>query len=285
VIKVVLLKPVPIIGGNWKMNKTVAEAVALAGELEELVAPANCDVVIYPPATCLKAVSEKLSGSSVEVGAQMINANESGAFTGQISARMALEAGCRWVLVGHSETRTVGQYPNQEDYVKAHKAAVSEGRLPIETDSTVNAKTLAALALGLNVTLCVGETETERESGRTERVIGRQVREGLKGVDEGKLENIVIAYEPRWAIGKGREPATPEQAQDVHGRIREILCELYGKEAGEGARIQYGGNVKPENIAGFMEKQDINGALVGGASLNAVSFSEIIMNALSPGKE
>ncbi len=275
------MKPTPIIGGNWKMNKTIPEALALVEELEKLVAPANCDIIIYPPATALKFVADKLAGSNIEVGAQMVNANESGAFTGQLSIPMATDAGCRWILVGHSETRTVGQYANQEDYVKAHKAAVQEGKLPIETDSTVNAKAKTVLEKGLKVTMCVGETDVERAGGRTNIVIDRQVREGLRDIAGEKMQNIVIAYEPRWAIGKGKMPATPEQAQEVHGLIRNILCEIYGEGVGREVRIQYGGNVNPENIGTFMAQPDINGALVGGASLNAVTFSEIIMKALA----
>jgi triosephosphate isomerase len=276
-----MTKPTPIIGGNWKMNKTIGEATALAEELENLVAPANCDIVVYPPATALKAVAEKLAGSNIEVGAQMINANESGAFTGQISAGMALDAGCTWVLIGHSETRTVGQYPNQEEYVKAHKAAVLDGKLPVETDTTVNEKIKLALGKGLKVAMCVGETDVERNGGKTSSVVERQVREGLRGIGPTDMEKIVIAYEPRWAIGKGKTPATPEQAQEVHGLIRKILCEVYGEGIGREARIQYGGNASPENIASFMAQPDINGALVGGASLEAVKFSEIIMKALA----
>ncbi|MFH0817824.1 MAG: triose-phosphate isomerase [Candidatus Micrarchaeota archaeon] len=275
------MKPTPIIGGNWKMNKTIAEAVALAGELESLVAPANCDVIVFPPATALKAVSEKLSSSHIEVGAQMINVNDSGAFTGQISIHMALDTGCRWALIGHSETRTIGEYSNREEYVKAHKAAVQEGRLPIETDSTVNMKAKAALAKGLKVIVCVGETDVERASGRTNAVIERQIQEGVRDISGEKFTSVVVAYEPRWAIGKGKQPATPEQAQEVHGLIRRLLCEIYGEGIGREVRIQYGGNANPENIASFMKQPDINGALVGGASLNAVTFSEIIMKALS----
>ncbi|MFH1470442.1 MAG: triose-phosphate isomerase [Candidatus Micrarchaeota archaeon] len=275
------MKPTPIIGGNWKMNKTIPEALALVEELEKLVAPANCDVVIFPPATALKFVSDKLAGSNIEVGAQMINVNDSGAFTGQVSLPMALDAGCSWALIGHSETRTVGSYPNQEDYVKAHKAAVLEGKLPIETDSTVNAKVKVALAKGLKVTMCVGETDVERAGGKTNGVIERQVREGLREISGEKMPSLVIAYEPRWAIGKGKTPATPEQAQEVHGLIRRLVCEIYGEGIGREVRIQYGGNVSPENIALFMAQPDINGALVGGASLEAVKFSEIIMKALA----
>lgn len=275
------MKPTPIIGGNWKMNKTIGEAVELAGELESLVAPANCDIVVYPPATALKAVADKLAGSNMEVGAQMICSKESGAFTGQISAAMALDSGCRWALIGHSETRTVGQYPSQDEYVKAHRAALLEGKLPLETDSTVNEKIKLALSKGLKVTMCVGETEVERKGGRIQAVIDRQVREGLSGITPEQIEKIVIAYEPRWAIGKGKQPATPEQAQEVHGIIRKILNEIYGEGIGREIRIQYGGNVNPENIGEFMKLPDVNGALVGGASLNAVSFSEIVMKALA----
>ncbi len=275
------MKPTTIIGGNWKMNKTIAESVALADELEKLIAPANCDVVVFPPATALHSVAQKLSSSHIEVGAQMVNLNDSGAFTGQISVPMAIDAGCRWALIGHSETRTVGQYPKQDEYVKAHKAAVQEGRLPIEMDTTVNLKVKVALSKGLKVIMCVGETEVERSGGKTNEVVERQVREGLREINGEKMANVVVAYEPRWAIGKGKLPATPEQAQEVHGLIRKTLCEVYGDGIGREVRIQYGGNANPENIASFMAQPDINGALVGGASLDAVKFSEIIMKALS----
>ncbi len=277
------MKPTPIISGNWKMNKTIGEAVALATELENLVAPANCDVVVFPPATALKAVSDKLAGSNIEVGAQMISSKDSGAFTGQISAGMALDAGCRWALIGHSETRTVGEYAKEEEYVKAHKSAVGEGRLPIETNTTVNEKVKAALAKGLKAVVCVGETDVERGAGRTGVIIEKQVRDGLKGVSSDRLASLAIAYEPRWAIGAGKQPATPEQAQEVHGLIRNVLCEIYGGGIGREVRIMYGGNASPDNISGFMAQPDVNGALVGGASLDAVKFSEMIMKALASG--
>lgn len=275
------MKPRPIISGNWKMNKKISEGVALAGELEGLLSAVGCDIVVFPPATSLKAVSDKLSSSNIEVGAQMVGLKESGAFTGQISADMALDAGARWALIGHSETRTVGEYANRDEYVKAHRAALMEGKLPLESDASVNEKIKLALSKGLKVTVCVGETDVERAAGRTNAVIERQVRDGLRGISTEQMEKIVVAYEPRWAIGKGKAPATPEQAQEVHSLARRLLCELYGPGTGQEVRIQYGGNVNPENIASFMQQLDINGALVGGASLNAVSFSEIVMKALA----
>ncbi|MFH1448315.1 MAG: triose-phosphate isomerase [Candidatus Micrarchaeota archaeon] len=273
------MKPRVNIGGNWKMNKSIDEGVSLVGELNKLVSTADCDVVIYPPATCLNAVAKRLEGSKIEVGAQMINVNESGAFTGQISIGMAVDVGCMWALVGHSETRTVGEFGTREEYTREHENAVLSGKLPVENDFTVNAKVKKALGNGLKVTMCLGETERERAADRTNTVVERQVRRGLDAVTAEQMEHVVLAYEPRWAIGKGKEPATPEQAQEVHGLIRGVLKELYG-EIGEQVRIQYGGNVKPENIENFMKEQDINGALVGGASLDPVKFSEIIMKAL-----
>ncbi len=242
----------PLIAGNWKMHKTLAEARALAREVRQGAKGASRpEVALAPPYTALAAVAEELAGSTLRLAAQDTFWERQGAFTGAISPWMLLDAGCRYVIVGHSERR---QYFG-------------------ETDETVNRKIKAVLAAGLCPIFCVGETITEREQGRTMEVVATQVRGGLAGLEALSGEALVVAYEPVWAIGTGLT-ATPAQAQEVHGLIRPLLGELLG--TGDQIRILYGGSVTPENSAALMQEPDIDGALVGGASLKAASFLGII---------
>jgi len=240
----------PIIVGNWKMNTTpdeggpLADAVCnLSGDLTAL------DLVLCPPYMGLHAVSERLKGSGIGLGAQNMHWESEGAYTGEISARMLLTAGCSHVILGHSERRTILG----------------------ETDEIVNLKAHHALATGLTPILCVGETLEEREAGRTQQVVTVQVHEGLSGITADQLRQIVLAYEPIWAIGTGRV-ATPDQANHVHGTIRCLLEDMAGADVATSVRIQYGGSVKPENATDLLSQPDIDGALVGGASLAADSF-------------
>jgi len=245
----------PVIAGNWKMYKTLSEAVDTALALKPLVANANhCDVVIAPVFTAIKTVADRLEGSNVRVAGQDCSTEtEAGAHTGEILASMLRDVGARYVIVGHSERR---QFYG-------------------ETDAQVNRKTSAAIGSGLNVIMCVGETLDQREQGSAESVVSQQLTAGLSGLTASNLDRIIIAYEPVWAIGTGRT-ATPEQAQEMHAFIRRVFAEGQSKQAGEALRILYGGSVKPDNIAGLMSQPDIDGALVGGASLKAESFAEIV---------
>jgi triosephosphate isomerase len=242
------------IAGNWKMNKTVGEAVDLVRELKVSVSGVEgVEVAVAPPFTALDAVRKELEGSSILLAGQNLYWEEKGAFTGEISPPMLREVGCRYVIIGHSERR---QFFG-------------------ETDETVNRRIKTALAHGLKVIFCIGEMLKEREEGKTFSVIERQVEGGLKGLGDREMRNIVIAYEPVWAIGTGKT-ATPEQAEEVHRFIREKLEKLYSRKISEEIRIQYGGSVTPENIKGLMTQANIDGALVGGASLKAESFSKIV---------
>lgn len=245
----------PVIAGNWKMYKTVAESVATALALRPLVSNANqCEVVIAPVFTALKAVADRLEGSNIRVAGQDCSTEtKHGAHTGEIAADMLKDVGCSHVIVGHSERR--------QHY--------------FETDTMANQKTLAALAAGLTVILCVGESLAQREGGNPESVVRGQVEGGLRGLTSTDLARIIIAYEPVWAIGTGRT-ATPEQAQEMHAFIRRVLTERYSADIASGIRILYGGSVKPDNIAGLMVQEDVDGALVGGASLDADSFARIV---------
>ena len=245
----------PVIAGNWKMYKSVGDSVATAVALKPLVANANhCEVVIAPVFTALKSVSDRLEGSNIHVSAQncAIEQNE-GAFTGEIAAFMIRDAGCSHVIVGHSERR---QYF-------------------LETDVGVSKKTQAGIAAGLSVIVCVGETLDQRDQGKAQSVVSEQLVGGLSGLTASDLDRIIVAYEPVWAIGTGRT-ATPEQAQEMHAFIRRVFAERHAPAAAEALRILYGGSVKPDNIAGLMKQADIDGALVGGASLKAESFAEIV---------
>ncbi len=244
--------------GNWKMHRTAAEARALVREVRAAVEglTERVDVAVAPPFTALHAAAEELAGSRIGLGAQNLHFETQGAFTGEVSAPMLVEAGCRFVLVGHSERR----------------------QLFGETDEGVRKKTKAALAAGLHPIVCVGETLPERESGRTLEVVGRQVRAALAGLTPAEVGALTLAYEPVWAIGTGKT-ATAAQAQEVHAAVRAILREL-APAAAEVVRIQYGGSVKPENAAELMAQPDVDGALVGGASLKAPDFSQIVKGAL-----
>lgn len=241
----------PIIAGNWKMNKTPSEGVALVKELLPLVKNAECDVVVCVPATDLYAVGEAIKGSNVKLGAQNVHFAASGAYTGEISADMLKELGVEYVIIGHSERR---QYFG-------------------ETDETVNKRTLAALAAGLTPIVCVGESLEERESGKTEALLKKQVEDGFKGIED--ITKVVIAYEPIWAIGTGKT-ATSEQANETIGYIRSEIARLFGKDAAGKVRIQYGGSMKPSNAKELMAMEEIDGGLIGGASLKAVDFSQVV---------
>jgi triosephosphate isomerase len=245
----------PVIAGNWKMYKTVADAVDTALAIKPLVANANhCNVVIAPVFTALKTVVDRLEGSNIRVAAQNCSTEvEEGAHTGEVAAFMLREVGVSYVIVGHSERR----------------------QFYFETDTMVRRKVLAAMSSGLTAIMCVGESLAQRDQGITEPVVSGQLSGGLSGLTASDLDRIIIAYEPVWAIGTGRT-ATPEQAQVMHAFIRRVFAERYSEEAAQALRILYGGSVKPENIAGLMSKPDIDGALVGGASLKAESFAQIV---------
>jgi triosephosphate isomerase len=244
----------PIIAGNWKMNKTVGEAIDLVRKLKALISGIKeVEVVVAPPFTALYAVGKELNGSSIELSAQNLHWEQKGAYTGEISPLMLKDLGCKYVIIGHSERR---QYFG-------------------ENDEIVNLKIKSAIKNSLKPILCIGETLTEREEGKTFSVIKRQLEAGLKDIGDKEIREIVIAYEPVWAIGTGRT-ATPQQAQEVHKFIREKLEVLYSKDISQAIRIQYGGSVTPENIKGLMDREDIDGALVGGASLVAESFARIV---------
>ncbi|MBI3950007.1 MAG: triose-phosphate isomerase [Acidobacteria bacterium] len=245
----------PIIAGNWKMYKLVREAVDTVLALKPLVANVNhCEVIVAPPFTALKAVADRLEGSHVRVAAQDVCEEiEFGARTGEINGVMLRDAGCSHVIIGHSERR---QYYN-------------------ETNQRVNQKIRAAFSAQLTPIVCVGETLEEREAGREHTVVHTQLAEGSSGLTADDLSRIIIAYEPVWAIGTGRT-ATPEIAQAMHAYIRRFLSEQFGSTAAEGVRILYGGSVKPGKIKELMNEADIDGALVGGASLDATSFAQIV---------
>ncbi|HSR88732.1 MAG TPA: triose-phosphate isomerase [Pontiella sp.] len=247
-----------IIAGNWKMNKTVAEAVELANAIKLDLADCNAvDVVLCPPFTAIKSVSDVVSETLVNVGAQNMSSEENGAYTGEISHGMLKELFVRYVILGHSERR---------EYYK-------------ENDYWINRKVLKALEKNLRPILCVGEKLEDREAGNTEKVVEVQVREGLKDVPASAYTELVIAYEPVWAIGTGKV-ATAEQAQDVHAFIRGIVRDMVGAEAADAVRIQYGGSMKPDNAAELLAQPDIDGGLIGGAALDAVSFTAIVKAAI-----
>lgn len=245
----------PIIVGNWKMHKTIAEALALVQSLKAAVAEVrDVDVGVAPPFTALVTVAEALRDSNIGLAAQNMYWEPQGAFTGEISAAMLADVGCRQVIIGHSERR---QYF-------------------AETDDSVNKKLHAALASTLDPILCIGETLAQRDSQATFQVLEQQVRGGLAGISAEGMRRVVIAYEPVWAIGTGKT-ATPEQAQEVHNFIRGLLGTLYGKGLADDIRIQYGGSVNAGNIQALMAQADVDGALVGGASLDASSFAKIVL--------
>ena len=241
----------PIIAGNWKMNNTASEGVALVNAIAPLVKEANCDVVVCVPAIDIPAVSEALKGTNIRLGAENVHFAEKGAFTGEISADMLLEYGVEYVIIGHSERR---QYF-------------------AETDETVNKRTLTALKAGLTPIVCVGELLEERENGKTEEVLYKQLKDGLAGIED--LSKIVIAYEPVWAIGTGRT-ATAEQANETIAYIRETVGELFCPKCAEKVRIQYGGSMNAGNCKELMTMEEIDGGLIGGASLKAPDFAAIV---------
>lgn len=244
----------PILAGNWKMYKTVREAVKYVQELRERFKEVrDREILVCPPALAVASVAEALRGSNILVGAQDAHWENEGAFTGHVSPAMLKDAGAAYSILGHSERR---QYDG-------------------ETDERINRKLGNVLRNGLKAIVCVGETLQERESGITERVVEGQLRGCFAGIGLGDLASIVVAYEPVWAIGTGKN-ATPEQANEVHRFIRSWFSSKYGAGAAEGLRIQYGGSVKPENIKVLMAQPDIDGALVGGASLKADSFAAIV---------
>ncbi len=244
----------PFICGNWKMYKTVSEALAFVSEAKGLVAGAkDVQVGIGAPATALKSLADACKGTNIMIGGENCHWEKEGAFTGEISTGMLTEAGCAFVIIGHSERR---QYFG-------------------ETNETVNKKVKAALAAGLVVIMCCGETLEEREGGKTEAVVSDHVKNGLAGLSAAEMEKVVIAYEPVWAIGTGKT-ASPEQAQEVHAVIRKLLADMFGKDTADKTRIQYGGSVKPENVKEIMAQPDVDGALVGGAALKADSFAKLV---------
>jgi triosephosphate isomerase len=243
----------PLVAGNWKMNKTCAQAAALAEELVKGYRGEGAEVAVCPPFTALKCVKEALEGSSIRLGAQNVYHEDDGAFTGEVSVPMLKDLGVELVIVGHSERRQI----------------FGEG------DALVNKKVTKVLKSGLTPILCVGETLEERETGKTEEVVRRQTIEGLKGLSEREIGRTVIAYEPIWAIGTGRS-ATADDANGIIGYIREILEKIAGKETADTIRILYGGSVKPANAASLLGQPHIDGALVGGASLKADEFLGII---------
>jgi len=243
-----------IIAGNWKMNKTVTEAAELArAVVGQMTAATETDVVLCPPFTDLTAVAAAIAGTPVKLGGQNLHWEEKGAFTGEISAAMLISAGCNYVIIGHSERR---QYFG-------------------ETDETVNLKVKAALKAGLIPILCVGETLAERQSDETAVVVERQVRAALDGLSDAQVAGLVIAYEPVWAIGTG-VVATTAQAQEVHALIRTLVGKLYNVQVAAALRIQYGGSMKPDNAGQLLAQEDIDGGLIGGASLDARSFLDIV---------
>ncbi len=245
----------PVIAGNWKMYKLLGQAVDTAVALKPLVANAShCEVVIAPVFTALKTVADRLDGSNIAVAGQDCAVqNEFGAHTGEVSAAMLKDVGCSHVIIGHSERR---QFYG-------------------ETDGSVNRKVLAALASGMTAIVCVGEHLAERDAGKAEPVVKEQLIGSLAGLTVSDMERIIIAYEPVWAIGTGKT-ATPEQAQEMHGHIRRTIANSHGEGVAKAVRILYGGSVKPDNISSLMVQDDIDGALVGGASLEAESFASIV---------
>lgn len=243
-----------VIAGNWKMNKTPAEARALIEELKPMVADKNgCDIVICVPYVDISVAVEATKGTNIKVGAENVHFAESGAYTGEISAKMLTECGVEYVIIGHSERR---QYFG-------------------ETDETVNLRVKAALAAGLKVILCVGEVKEQRLSGITDEVVAMQTKLALLGVSADDMKNVIIAYEPVWAIGTGLT-ATPEQADETCGVIRKTLASLYGDETAEATVIQYGGSMNAKNAAELLGKVNVDGGLIGGASLKAPDFTVIV---------
>ena len=250
-------KRIPLIAGNWKMNKTATEAADLANALKAAIGnESQVHVVVCPPFTALDRVGGLLEGSHLALGAQNLHEKANGAFTGEVSAPMLRDLHATHVILGHSERRALFG----------------------ETDAVVNRKVLAALEATLRPILCVGETLAEREAGRTLEVVKTQLEAGLAGVPQAKADQVVIAYEPVWAIGTGKT-ATPAMAQEVHAFIRATLNQAFGIEAASRVRILYGGSMKPDNADALLAEKDIDGGLIGGASLEAKSFTELVRSA------
>lgn len=244
----------PIIAGNWKMNKNVTEALELVKDLRfKLEGVTDVEIVVCPPFTAIHPVYQFLKGSNIKIGAQNCYFEKKGAFTGEVSPSMLKEAGCTHVILGHSERRQIFK----------------------ETDELINKKIKAVLSESMHPIVCVGETLEEREKNITKDVVKKQITGCLKGFVSGEVLNMIIAYEPVWAIGTGKN-ATPEQAEEVHKFIRETIAKLLSKETADAVRIQYGGSVKPDNVSILMSEEDIDGALVGGASLEAESFVKLV---------
>ncbi|MFA6101187.1 MAG: triose-phosphate isomerase [Victivallaceae bacterium] len=247
-----------IIAGNWKMNKTASEAKALVEELKAKVKDiSSVDIVVCPPFTSIDAAVKAAAGSNIKVGAQNIHWADNGAFTGEISASMLKEAGVEYAIIGHSERR---QYFG-------------------ETDATVNKRLKAALAAGLKPIVCIGELLDEREGGHTQKVLFTQLEGGLADITEEQMGGIIIAYEPVWAIGTGKT-ATPEMAEETHCYIRQQLGDMFDQETAGKVRIQYGGSMKADNAASLVAQKNIDGGLIGGASLKADSFADLIRNSI-----
>ena len=243
----------PIIAGNWKMNKTPEEAAELVRELVPLVADAEAEVVVCPPFVCLDAVRKEAAGSNIKLGAQNVHFEKNGAYTGEVSADMLLAMGVEYVIIGHSERR---QYFG-------------------ETDCTVNKRAKAALAAGLKPIICVGESLEEREKGVTNELVGMQTKLALQGIPAEEVDKVVIAYEPIWAIGTGKT-ATAAEANETIGAIRKAIAQVYGEEVASKVRIQYGGSMNPKNASELMAQSEIDGGLIGGASLKAEDFSKVV---------
>ena len=243
----------PSIAGNWKMNKTPEEAKQLVTELIPLVKDAACDVVVCTPAVCFAAVAPVIAGTNIKLGAQNVHFEAKGAFTGELSADMLKASGVEYVIIGHSERR---QYFG-------------------ETDKTVNKRTLAAVKAGLKAIVCVGEMKDEREAGYTDMIVTYQTQMALHGLTAEEVEGVVIAYEPVWAIGTGLT-ATDEQANETIGVIRKAIAAKYGEETAAKVRIQYGGSMKGSNVKGLMAQPEIDGGLIGGASLKAADFAQVV---------
>ena len=243
-----------VIAGNWKMNFTPAEATAFINEIKPMVAGKdNCDIIFCAPYVTIAAAQEAAKGSNIKIGAENVHFAPKGAYTGEVSAEMLTACGVEYVIIGHSERR---QYFG-------------------ETDETVNLRTKAALAAGMKVILCLGEVKEQRLSGITDEVVAMQTKLDLQGVSAEELKNVIIAYEPVWAIGTGLT-ATPEQAEETCGSIRKVLAAMYGEEVAESVTIQYGGSMNEKNAAELLAKPNVDGGLIGGASLVAEKFTAIV---------
>ena len=249
-----------VIAGNWKMNKTPSETKEFMTQLKAILPKGRwCDVALCVPAVCIPAAVRAMRETRVGIGAENCNANASGAYTGEIATNMLVDAGCKYVIIGHSERR---QYF-------------------AETDQTVNKRALAALNAGLKVIICVGESLEQREEGVTEELVRMQTKIALRDVTAEQMANVVIAYEPIWAIGTGKT-ATADQAEEVCGQIRKVIGEVYGEAVAEATTVQYGGSMNAKNCEELLSKKDVDGGLIGGASLKAPDFA-VIVNAASNG--